>query len=114
MTKSKQPRKQRKALYNAPLHKRQRQMSANLSEKLRIKHDRRSMPVRKGDTVEIMRGDFSGHKGKVEKVNLKRMRLQVEGATIKRTDGQDRFYPIAPSNVRITKMVTKDERRVKE
>ncbi len=114
MTKSKQPRKQRKARYTAPLHKRQKMVSATLSDKLRLKHDKRSLPVRKGDTVEVMRGDFSGHKGKIENVNLKKMRLQIEGVTIKRTDGQDRFYPIDPSNVRITKMVTKDERRTKE
>lgn len=114
MTKSKQPRKQRKALYKAPLHKRQKVVSATLSDKLRVKYDKRSMSVRKGDTVEIMRGDFSGHKGKVEKVDLKKMRIHVEGVTIKRTDGQERFYPVHPSNVRITKMVTKDERRIKE
>ncbi|MFQ5974944.1 MAG: 50S ribosomal protein L24 [Candidatus Hydrothermarchaeales archaeon] len=114
MTKSKQPRKQRKARYNAPLHKRQKMVSATLSDKLRVKYDKRSMPVRKGDTIEVMRGDFSGHKGKVEKVDLKRMRIYVEGVTIKRTDGQERFYPVDPSNARITKMVTKDERRIKE
>ena len=93
MTKSKQPRKQRKALYNAPLHKRQKKMSATLSDKLRVKLDKRSIPVRTGDTVEVLRGDFSGHKGKVENVNLKKMRIQIEGVTIKRTDGQERFYP---------------------
>ncbi|MBC7119559.1 MAG: 50S ribosomal protein L24, partial [Methanobacteriaceae archaeon] len=62
---SKQPRKQRKFLHNAPLHIRHKIMSANLSKELREEYNRRSLPVRKGDKVEIMRGDFKGHQGKI-------------------------------------------------
>ena len=87
-----------------PLHKCQKLMSATLSQQLRKKLGRRSLIVRKGDTVEILRGDFKGHKGKVEKVDLKRLRIYVQGATIQRSDGSERFYPIHPSNVRIVKL----------
>jgi large subunit ribosomal protein L24 len=109
---SKQPRKQRKALHEAKLHKRQKAMSCNISGALRKKYGRRSIQVRKGDTVEIMRGDHTAHKGKVEKVFLKKYRLNVSGASVKRTDGTDRYYPIHPSNVMITKLDTTDERRM--
>lgn len=96
-----------------PLHKRQKLMSATLSQQLRKKLGRRSLIVRKGDTVEILRGDFKGHKGKVEKVDLKRLRIYVQGATIQRSDGSERFYPIHPSNVRIVKAVLDDPKRKK-
>jgi large subunit ribosomal protein L24 len=111
---SKQPRKQRKALYKAKLHKRQKLMSAPLSGTLRKKYGRRSAALRKGDTVEIVRGDFAGHKGKVEKVSLKSLRIHVSGASVKKTDGTDRYYPIHPSNTTVTKLDTGDERRMKK
>ena len=110
---SKKPRKQRKALYSSPLHKRQKLMSATLSEKLREKYKRRNLPVRKGDTVQVMRGDFMGHKGIVNKVSLKKGRILVEGVTIEKADGSDRFYPLHPSNVKIIKTVMKDKERKK-
>jgi large subunit ribosomal protein L24 len=100
-TKSRQPRKQRKALREAPLHKRQKLMSATLHPDLREKFNRRSLPVRKGDVVRIMRGDFKGHEGEVVEVDLKRLRVYVEGATIERSDGQEVYYPIHPSNLMI-------------
>ena len=110
---TKQPRKQRKAHSNAPLHKKQKAMSAILSDELMEDYDRRSLHVRKGDTVEIMRGQFKGHKGKVEKVSLKKGLIFIEGATIPKADGTDRFYPIWPSKVRIIKVDMKDEKRNK-
>ncbi len=110
---TKQPRKQRKALFNAPLHKRHKLLSAPLSKELRKEYKRRSFPVRKGDTVKIVRGDFKGVEGVVQKVLLKRGRIYVAGATIAKADGSERFYPIHPSNVIITKLDLKDEKRKK-
>ncbi|MFQ5800374.1 MAG: 50S ribosomal protein L24 [Candidatus Hydrothermarchaeales archaeon] len=111
---SKQPKKQRKALYKARLHRRQKLVSSHLSDTLKARYKRRTVGLRKGDTVEVLRGDFAGHKGKVEKVSLKRLRINVSGASVKRTDGTDRYYPIHPSNVVITKLDTTDERRMKK
>ena len=68
---STQPRKQRKFIYKAPLHIRHKLMSVTLSEELREQYGRRSLPVKSGDTVKVMRGDFKDHEGKVEKVDLK-------------------------------------------
>jgi len=110
---SSKPRKQRKRLFKAPLHKRNKIMSATLSSSLREKYGTRNLPVRKGDTVEVMRGDFAKHKGKVIEVDLKKYRVFVEKATIKRTDGSERYYPFHPSNLRIVKLDTSDEKRFK-
>lgn len=108
-----QPRKQRKALYNAPLHVKRRRITASLSDELREEYGRRSLGIRKGDTVELLRGDFMGHKGKVDKVYLKTGRIYVEGVTVQKADGSDRFYPVHPSNVMLVKLEMKDEKREK-
>jgi len=113
LTKSKQPRKQRKRFFNAPLHIRHKFMSAPLSKELRKQYGTRSLPVRTGDTVMIMRGDFKGHEGRVVKVDLKKMRIHVEGVTRKRSDGTTVYIPIHPSKVMITKLDLSDERRRK-
>ncbi len=109
--KSSQPKKQRRAFFNAPLHKRQKMMAAPLSPELRKEYGIRSLPVRVGDEVVIMRGMFKGHRGKVVRVDLKRMRIFVQGATIKNSRGEDRYYPIHPSNVMIVKLDLSDPRR---
>ena len=68
--KSKQPRKQRKFLYNAPLHVRRKILSAHLSKELREKYKRRGFPIRKDDEVEVMRGEHKKKRGKISKVDF--------------------------------------------
>ncbi len=109
--KSSQPKKQRRAFFNAPLHKRQKMMAAPLSRELREQYGIRSLPVRVGDEVVILRGNFAGHRGKVVEVDLRRMRIYVQGATVKNARGEERYYPIHPSNVMIVKLDLSDERR---
>ncbi len=109
---SKQPRKQRKYRYNAPLHKRQKMLSAHLSKDLQEKHKKRSIPVRKGDKVRILRGQFKDKIGKVERVALTRYKLYIEGAEIKRGEGKAQKYPIDPSNVIIIDLERSDKKRV--
>ena len=87
-----QPRKQRKALYTAPLHIRRKIMSANLSKDLRADIGKRSLPIRVGDKVQVVRGDFKGHEGKVESIDAKRYKVTVEGVTLSKPDGNAVFY----------------------
>ena len=109
----KQPRKQRKFLHNAPLHLRNKIMSATLSRELREKYGVRNLPIRVGDKIKVMRGDFKGKEGKVVEVDLKRYRIHVEGVTQKKTDGTEVYYPLHPSNVMIVDLNLDDERREK-
>ncbi len=111
--KSKKPRKQRKFLYKAPLHLRRKLISAHLSKELRQQFKRRSFPIRKGDEVEIMRGEFKKRIGKVVKVDYKNYRVYVEGITRKRTKGTEALIPIHPSNLRIINLNLEDELRRK-
>jgi|YelNatPaOPRAMG01_1025707.scaffolds.fasta_scaffold35988_2 large subunit ribosomal protein L24 len=108
---SKQPRKQRKYRYKAPLHIRQKFVSAHLSKILRERFGRRSLIVRKGDEVKILRGEGKGHKGKVERVDLKKAKIYIEGFTAKKVDGSEVLRPVDPSNVMITDAKIDDKRR---
>ena len=109
--KSRQPRKQRKARYNAPLHTLHKFMSAPLSQELQGKYGKRSFPLRRGDTVRILRGDDKGKEGKVRSVNLKKEKLTVEGVVVARSDLSEVPRPVHPSNVMITKLELKDKLR---
>ena len=114
LTESKQPRKQRKVFFNAPLHIRRKIMSAHLSPELRKKYGGvRSMPIRVGDKVIILRGRFKGQSGKVVKVDHKKYRIYVDVAKIKRSDGTEVYFPIHPSNVMIVELDLKDPWREK-
>ena len=110
---SKQVRKQRKYILNAPLNKRQKMMSAHLSEELIKKYKKRNVPVRKGDKVVIMRGQFKGKLGKINKVNLKKLRIYVDGAEMIKKDGTKSFYPVHASNVMIKELNMEDKERKK-
>ena len=107
------PSRQRKALYQAPLHVRRKLLSANLSPELRSKYFIRSLPVRKGDTVRVMRGAYKGVEGKVRRVDLKKLRVYVEGVTVEKADGTTVHVPIHPSNLMITKLDLSDKWRAK-
>ncbi|AMK15006.1 50S ribosomal protein L24 [Methanobrevibacter olleyae] len=107
-----QPRKQRKALYTAPLHIRRKIMSANLSKDLRADIGKRSLPIRVGDKVQVVRGDFKGHEGKVESIDAKKYKVTVEGVTLSKPDGNAVLLPIHPSNLMIIEADLKDERRI--
>lgn len=101
---SKQPRKQRKRFYNAPLHLKRKFLAAHLASDLILKYKRRSIPVIRGDSVKIMRGDFAGQTGKVRKVNVKEGTVEIEGITITKADGKKVPRPIHASNLLITKL----------
>ncbi|MFH1848736.1 MAG: 50S ribosomal protein L24 [archaeon] len=111
---STQPRKQRKYRYNAPLHIKQKFMGSHLSPELRKKHGIRSIPVRKDDKVKILRGQFRGQSGKVERLDIKRCRVYVSKIEIIKKDGTKTMYPINPSNLMIEVLNLDDKKRIKE
>jgi large subunit ribosomal protein L24 len=108
---STQPRKQRKFIYKAPLHIRHKLMSVTLAEELREQYNRRSLPVKKGDTVKVMRGDFKDHEGKIEKVDLKNYRVMIEGMSVQKPDGNKVYHPVHPSNLMIIELDMEDDER---
>ena len=66
-------RKNRKRHFQAPSHIRARIMSSMLSKELRKRYDVKTMPIVKGDIVEVMRGKFKNtgpHKVKQVRKNM--------------------------------------------
>ncbi len=109
---STQPRKQRKYRYNAPRHVLRKFLSAHLASPLRKKYQKRSFPVREGDKVEVLRGQFKGTKGKISRVSIKKSTVFVEGAEFTKKDGTKIVRPIHASNVQITELDLDDKLRM--
>src|SRR4030065_235061 len=105
------PGKKRKLLYNAPAHLRHKLMAAPLSKELVASKGAKTLPVRKGDTVRIQRGDHKGFEGKVTRIDLKRYRIFIEGLTREKGDGTNIFVSVHPSKVMIKTLNLDDKWR---
>jgi large subunit ribosomal protein L24 len=108
---SRQPDKQRTRQRRAPLHEKQRQVRAHLSEDLREEYGQRSVRVNEGDTVEVQRGDFAGESGEVIKVDLKKTVVHVEDVTLEKADGEEVPRPLDASNLVVTNLDLSDDKR---
>ncbi|HLC32802.1 MAG TPA: 50S ribosomal protein L24 [Candidatus Nanoarchaeia archaeon] len=111
---SKKPSKQRKYVHNAPLHVRNSLPTSHLSKELKLSLKRRSLRVRKGDKVKVLRGQFKGRTGSVERVNPKEMKVFITGVDLVKKEGQKALYPIHPSKLLIQTIDTSDKRRLSE
>ncbi|MCI4329495.1 MAG: 50S ribosomal protein L24 [Thermoplasmata archaeon] len=109
-TQSRQPRRQRKAMYTADHQERRRRMSVPLSRELRARYGRRSLPVRKGDTVRVLSGSYStvGEERRVAQVNRRDYRLTLDNVTTKTADAKLKPLPIRPSHLVLTKLNLSD------
>lgn len=125
------PRRQRKAHFTATNVKRRKQMAAQVDPHLRDrmatkgKAYPRSLPVRKGDRVRVVRGqEFIGNnppvkvrdppRGRAHRVtgvNTRKRKIFVEGKTYEKSDGSKIPFPIDPSNVVIVNPDWSDPRR---
>ncbi len=105
----KDPRKQRKRLFNAPAHIRHKLMAAPLSPELVKSRGIRCLPVRKGDTVRVVRGDRKGFEGKISRIDLRNYHLYIEGLTREKVDGTTIFISLHPSKV-VIKNLNLDDR----
>jgi len=110
--KSKQPRKQRKYAYQAPLHIKGKLLSSKLDKELAQKHGLKRIRLRTGDKVRVMRGKFRGKEGKVDAVNLKKSRVAITGIEISKKDGSKTKPLIHASNLMITDLQTDDKKRI--
>jgi large subunit ribosomal protein L24 len=63
--------------------------------------------------VVVLRGKFRGVQGEVVDVDLKRVRIFVDGCTLEKASGDKVFYPIHPSKVMIVKLGQVDKVREK-
>ncbi|NVM30795.1 MAG: 50S ribosomal protein L24 [Candidatus Helarchaeota archaeon] len=113
-SKTKSRRKQRKRFYNQPHHKRNKLFTAKLHDDLLEDHDIKRLPIRKDDTVLVVRGEFRDMEGKVSRIDRQKAQLFIDGASIEKSSGTTFDIPIHPSNVVLTKIeVKKDKWRKK-
>lgn len=108
---SSKPRKQRRFRFNAPLHRRRKMIASPLHPELRAKYGRRTLVIRKGDTVKVLVGDFKGHVGKVVTVHTRKGKIAVDKVTLTKADGKEVPRLIDPSNVMIVKLDMSDKWR---
>ena len=95
------PRTQRKAMYEAKLHEKHALMAAHLSKELKAKLNTkaRSLPLKKGDRVKIMRGSHAGKTGKVMGVDLRTSSVFIEGIVTRKAKGAEVQIAHRPSKL---------------
>jgi len=100
--KSKQPKKQRKALFTYKNHQRSKLLSTRVADFLRDEYGIRTLPLRVGDGVKIVKGEFKNFEGEILEIT-KNQRAKIKEATFDKADGTQ-FHPaIHISNLVITK-----------
>lgn len=84
---------------------------SNLSDDLKKQYNRRNTGVVKGDTVKIVRGEYKGVEGKVEKINTEKGKLSIEGVQREKIKGGNVKVLIHASNVIISSLNMDDKYR---
>ncbi len=110
---SKQGRKQVKFRFKAPLHIKHKLLSASLSKELRKKYARRAFPIRKGDSIIIMKGKFNKKTGKIMMIDNRNEKVYIEGIQATKREGSKVNVPIHVSNLQIRELNLDDKKRVK-
>merc|ERR1711893_246546 len=107
-------RKNRKRHFNAPSHIRRRLMSAPLSKELKTKYGVKSMPIRKDDEVQVVRGHYKGQQvGKVVSCYRKKFCVYIERIQREKANGASVYVGIHPSKVSIVKLkMDKDRKKI--
>jgi len=88
-------------------------MASLLDKPLREKYGRRSIEVRKGDEVKVMRGKFAKKLGKVGIVDVTHTRIQIDGLQRAKKGGEKLETWFHPSKVKIVNLYEDDSRRLK-
>lgn len=130
---SKQPGKQRKAQYNAPIHVKRKRIRARLRTDDPELAGVRTITVRVGDEVEVLRGDFgspnsakpdtrgkrlgqargkAGIRARIVNVNTNSGTVFVDGISITTADGKEEPLPIHASNIVVVSIDDTDPLRI--
>ena len=102
-----------KQIYRAINQVVNKQICAPLSKDLRKKYSRRSARIMVDDTVNVIRGEYKGIKGKVSKISTTNSSIAIEGNKKEKLKGDKIDVYIHSSNVIITSLNTDDKWRIK-
>ena len=103
-------RAQRKLQLGAPSSVKRKLMSSHLNKSLRDQYKIRSLPIKRGDEVKILKGKAKGKSGKVVQVYRKRNCIYVDKVQRDKQNGQTVFLPIKPSYCVIEKLLINKDR----
>ena len=103
-------RAQRKLQLGAPSSVKRKLMSSHLNKSLRDQYKIRSLPIKRGDEVKILKGKAKGKSGKVVQVYRKRNVIYVDKVQRDKQNGQTVFLPIKPSYCVIEKLLINKDR----
>ena len=98
-------------LIHIPKHQRDKMVGAVLEDSLRRQYGRKNIRVIRGDSIRVMRGEYKGVEGKVEKVNTKHATLHIEGIQREKIRGGQIKVPIHSSNVMVISLNLDDDYR---
>jgi large subunit ribosomal protein L24 len=98
-------------LIHLPKHQRDKMVGAVLEDTLRKQYGRKNIRVIKGDSIRVMRGEYKGVEGKVEKINSEHSSLQIEGIQRDKIRGGQVKVSIHSSNVMIIALNLDDKYR---
>lgn len=105
---SRLPRKQRKANFSAHQFAGRRLLTVPLSQELRRRFGRRQLPVRKGDTVRVVRGSYEGQEERVAKVDTRSRTVTLDNITVKKADAKLKPLPVRPNHLLLTRLNLSD------
>ena len=103
---------ERKKRYAAKNHKKKDFLNVHLSKELKekMKQKRRALLVNKGDTVKVMIGSKKGKTGKVARVSHVKIKVYIEGLTVRNAKGDEKLIAFQPSNLMIIEVEPSKER----
>ncbi|MCH0628799.1 50S ribosomal protein L24 [Kocuria palustris] len=104
-------RKARKAYFTSSSIERRKMMSAPLSKELKEQYGISALPIRKEDTVTVVRGAKKGQEGKISSVYRLKFAVQLEKLQKEKSNGASIPINIHPSKVVITKLHLTNDRK---
>ncbi len=105
------PRRQRRAVFEATTAERRHRMTVPLSRELRKRFHRRSVPLRKGDTVRVMKGSYIGREERVQKISRRDYSVTLDNVTLKSGEEKLKPLPIRTNHLLLVRLNLADEWR---
>lgn len=99
-------------IYQATNHTRNKQLGSALSKDLQKKYGKRSVRISKGDSITIVRGEYSGVDGKVSQISIQKNAVAIEGIKKEQTRGGKFDVYIHTSNLVVKSLNGNDKWRI--
>ena len=96
---SRSRKKNRKRFFTSSSCQKRKSMVSPVSKEIRLKYQRKSVPLRKDFEVLIKKGLFKGKSGKIVQCQRKTNKVFVDNLVRNKTNKTSSFVPVSPSNL---------------